>query len=187
MPLIVCSDIFGVTDSLKELVTRFLPDAQCIFISPFDDPDKTFSDESKAYEQFQASGSVQTYADRLASLVKNINKPVTVIGFSAGASAMWLAQALNKHQIERCLAFYPGQIRHYLSTRCEVTFDIVFPLTEKHFDVGAVIEHLSAHKNLSVHQCQFKHGFMNALSDNFDEVGYQSYGKYMAAWLEDKP
>jgi hypothetical protein len=56
-----------------------------------------------------------------------------------------------------------------------IEMDLFFPHFEPHFDVAALMSHISRGRNVRCHQTAYLHGFMNKDSTNFDADGYHQY------------
>ena len=187
MQLIVCTDIFGDSSELQTLLSDLeLSNFKIHVISPYSDTlyqNTVFDDESNAYDAFTSVGGVEAYAKHIEQFVRGVEQRFLVLGFSAGGAASWVAQNELPESIKACLLFYPGQIRHYTSLKAKSPVDIVFPGSEKHFELSTVISELEGIDGLSIKQCQYSHGFMNRLSENFNENGYAEYLQHIRQWL----
>jgi len=178
--LILVTDIFGETNWCQSLIQAWRSkghNAMCIspYIAPYDSlTDATlFANEQQAYKQFQLSGGMDSYADKVVQVLQQVtetNEPITCVGFSAGASALWRVSALNTITLTRCIGFYPGQIRYSLELTPLCPFTLVFPGSEDHFDVEAVIQHLVTKQNVDIVQVELKHGYANPQSNNFNDL-----------------
>ncbi|GHB74226.1 dienelactone hydrolase [Psychrosphaera saromensis] len=184
--LVLITDIFGETNWCQSLIQSWRAkghNAMCL--SPYINPyiatydsltDATlFANEEQAYQQFQLSGGIDKYAEKVEQALQQVtetNEPIICVGFSAGASALWkvAAKSFDKVALTHCIGFYPGQIRHSLELTPLCPFTLVFPGSEDHFDVEAVIQHLVTKQNVGVVQVELKHGYANPQSDNFNEV-----------------
>jgi dienelactone hydrolase len=189
--LVLITDIFGETNWCQSLIQAWRAkghNAMCIspytapYISPNDSlTDVTlFANEEQAYQQFQLSGGMDSYAEKVEQALQQAtpettpetNEPIICLGFSAGASALWkvAAKSFDKVALTHCIGFYPGQIRHSLELTPLCPFTLVFPGSEDHFDVEAVIQHLVTKQNVGIVQVELKHGYANPQSDNFNDV-----------------
>lgn len=200
--LIVASDIFGRTPHLEGLADALgaaVPGGAAI-VDPYGGEPRTlantfantfanrfanrFADEAEAHAAFLASGGLPAYAARLADELRRAGPGATLLGFSAGGAAVWLA-ACDPSLPLPCLAvcLYAGQVRHHadLVPRCPCR--LVFPVHEDHFDVAALAARLDGVPGVTAETAPFLHGFMNPLSKNFDAAGCREWTRRLAGLL----
>lgn len=185
MNILVCSDIFGSTAHLKHLLDQVTVSADQIhFIDPYDSISKSFSNEDEAYEYFTAKGGISSYIEKVAFAVNQKKDDFIVLGFSAGGAAAW--KALSDKQNQACIeliAFYPGQIRHYLELQPKQKTRLIFPSKEAHFNVAKVHQAVSAYVLVSSDISNYEHGFMNPISSGFNQQAYDKYVASLQDWL----
>lgn len=193
--VILVSDIFGVTAALKELAKE-LNDA--IIIDPYDSKMMNFSSETIAYEYFTQHIGLSQYTKHLSdSLQKLTELPYTsapstltqkldlyLIGFSVGASAIWLlpeekiSNLLNDLSLKG-ICFYGSQIRNVKEIEPVFEIELIFPDYERHFDVNELVNSLNKIENTNAIKAKYLHGFMNECSTNFHLTGYEEYIAYL--------
>ncbi|WP_372771096.1 dienelactone hydrolase family protein [Pseudoalteromonas sp.] len=169
MNILIASDIFGETASHLELCERFSKYHSVTSISPYQQKPPLFASESDAYHYFLKEGGMGNYLSRF-NYLECANEIEVVLGFSAGGAAIWAIQEILT-ALSQGVAFYPGQIRHYLETNIICPWQIVFAKFEHHFDQEDVLNMLVKNKNLSLYRAPFEHGFINPQSENFDVIG----------------
>ena len=178
---LIVTDIFGVTPSTQKLAKQLSAQYQLVsIIDPYKGIQQEFTNEVMAYQSFIALCGHDAYQDLVSQcLIQALSQPnnkILLIGFSAGASAVWRAidrdsnLAINSKINNRFLhftGFYPSHIRHYLNMipLCKTTF--IFPRHESHFNVQTVISELSKNTYSLCIQTRFLHGFMNPSSVNY--------------------
>lgn len=168
MNVIIAADIFGITDTLLNLQKQLSKHVEVAVFDPYHGEVQSFSDEEQAYQAFVESGGVDAYFEQLNVIMMFIEQPVVLIGFSAGAAALWrLTDDKLRYQASHFIGFYPGQIRHYLDITPGVDSTLIFPQHEPHFDVSDVMTQLN-HPSIQNRQLRVSHGFMNKLSPGFD-------------------
>lgn len=172
---LVISDIFGKTDALQKLI--FELNIEAVVIDPYQGQPMEFSDEQTAYQYFMKNVGLAHYqriiSDTTFATSKPVNsKPVNIVAFSVGASALW-AISETTNNVRSAMCFYGSQIRHYRDINPSFPIQLWFPRQEPHFDVLALRDSLQATSNVKAHSLPYLHGFMNKNSPNFDEVGYQ--------------
>ncbi|WP_062260634.1 dienelactone hydrolase family protein [Endozoicomonas arenosclerae] len=174
MQRFIVSDIFGRTDALENMADQ-LP-GQVQIIDPYNGKHMNFSDEADAYEYFVSHVGLKEYKNILINQVREISEPLTLLGFSVGASAIWSISdnALLK-SITGALAFYGSQIRNAQEVTPRFPVKLIFPEAEKHFDVSELIPSLLRKRNTDGIQVEYLHGFMNYYSPNYDSKGYEEY------------
>ena len=182
MKLIVVADIFGKTDSLEELAGELGEKYQAVkIVDPYATRNFDFTNEKEAYCYFQEKIGLEDYSCSLAEVLEDERHTVChIIGFSVGASALWLSsdKALF-HPKTKAVGFYSSQIRNFLHSKPLVDFDLFFPRYEEHFDVGEVVAELEINSGVNCYHTDYLHGFMNKKSTNYSEEGYRKYLKHM--------
>ncbi len=173
---LIIADIFGDSDALQ----RFAKDLGKPFkvISPYTKP-LHFNDEAAAYEHFMQQVGLQQYAQKIELQLEKLTSPVIILAFSVGASAIWLLSDKLEEKIQGNIAqvncFYSAQIRHSLTLEPILPMRLIFPAEETHFDINCVMQQLKSKSNVELIITPWLHGFMNHLSINFSDKGYQFY------------
>lgn len=172
MKKIIVTDVFGKTPALIELGDEIGADQ---IIDPYDSKAMRFDNETQAYRYFTENVGLDTYVNKVSKIIKNSSDETTLIGFSVGASAIWLLSTSEKAPkiVKHATCFYGSQIRHF--TQLSPTFELklIFPKSEPHFDVLALRLMLADKPKVTAIQVDFLHGFMNYHSSNFNQAGYQ--------------
>ncbi|MAD77666.1 MAG: hypothetical protein CML20_23355 [Rheinheimera sp.] len=179
----VITDIFGLCSGLDRLLQDLsgqpvnqAGDATLTItlIDPYQQQRQQFKDEQQAYSAYIDQCGHDNFASNVA---RALETPVDlVIGFSAGASALWRALSTPAAaNIKQAVLFYPGQIYQHLKLTPEVTTTLIFGATEPHFDVDAMVALLQQKPAVSAFKTCYQHGFMNPPSANFNEAGYRDY------------
>ncbi|VFQ45788.1 DUF3795 domain-containing protein [Desulfoluna butyratoxydans] len=181
---ILVSDIFGKTPDVTELGNE-LPGTFEI-VDPYCGLFMEFKEESAAYQYFTENIGLDRYCEILSKKIDESPGPVTLIGFSAGASAAWrLSETVSPDKVRRVVCFYGSQIRNWRAINPVVPTDLVFAREEPSFSVAELAEALSSKKNVRVHRSQYLHGFMNPASLNFHEAAYASYIHWLTGGLAE--
>ena len=158
MKIVMASDIFGECETHSELYSRLARHHSVIRVTPY---------EQQAYQSFLMSGGMTAYMKKLEYIANNQDVDV-LIGFSAGGAALWATQ----NQFDGCkhaIAFYPGQIREFLTVENTVSWDLIFACEEAHFDQTPVLQHLANKANVNVSLTPYHHGFINQRSTHFEK------------------
>lgn len=174
---LLATDIFGRTD----FTDRFCEELDQVFsslkiLSPYQDDVYNFSNEADAYRTYTEKCGHKKYESSLSDEIASISEPLYLIGFSAGASAVW--QAIGRQvflQLVGFTGFYPGQIRNHLDLSPCCKSRIVFAREEKTFDVREAAATLSTMPKVQCEISPFKHGFMNPLSENYNQDAERKY------------
>ncbi|GAA6183684.1 MULTISPECIES: hypothetical protein [Aliiglaciecola] len=169
--LVVCSDIFGQTESFKSWCKQILPaDWQLTIVSPYISS-VNFTDEALAYSAFQQAGGIQRYTLRIAAALAASLADKTVIGFSAGAASLYklLSEKDYSQSIDNFYGFYPGQIRFFTKLKPSLPTQLYFPHKEPNFNIDTVIDELAIHDNVKCQKTEFEHGFMNLASRGYNK------------------
>lgn len=188
--LLVATDIFGSTPQLQlalsslqqsmpeiELSIRIAQPASC------QSEPAVFANDQLAYQAFVRHGGLEHYQRQLASMLEQ-HQPDLLLGFSAGAAALWcaLGHADSSAPQTKALLCYGGQIRqHYLvAPRIPVT---CLWSDETHFDVVTQQRQLSQHSNLQQQHWPQQHGFINPYSAGFAAKAATEFWRRCQAWL----
>lgn len=181
--LFIAPDIFGHTpalDRLAEKIAGRTRPGKIKIIDPYDMDSygnrRFFRREEAAYDYFKAWSGIPEYSRRISDKVNRETNPVALVGFSAGASAIWhLSGEDNTPPVSCALGFYGSQIRHYPDIVPGFPVHLIFPDYEPHFDVDVLARAISSTPKVSCEKAPGRHGFMNEYSRNFDPELYQSY------------
>ncbi|HTD03384.1 hypothetical protein [Undibacterium sp.] len=167
MTVLIATDVFGITPAVSSLARSL--GGNCQLVSPFDDERSSYYSERLAYQAFLAEGGVARYADKIQSiLAKGAAGIQFAIGFSAGASALWLGSATpGFSRLQMLTLFYGSRIRDYasLAPRCPVR--LVFAEREPAFDPAELVAELRAKGHSAEVAKNTSHGFMNPYSGGF--------------------
>lgn len=186
MKIILVTDIFGTTPEVQELATTL--SSEHIIIDPYEGCEHAFQSESDAYQYFSSNGGMNKYVQHLKLALESIASPSKIIGFSAGASAIWHLSGApdfsgaqcgtgltNNHTIHAALLFYGGQIRTATDISPSFPVHIVLPKVEQHFDIQYLAAQIITKDMVSIEHSDYLHGFMNQRSDNFNLDAYEYY------------
>jgi dienelactone hydrolase len=186
MAIILVSDIFGKTPALVELAEEL--NAKLI-IDPYSGVDLGFKSEADAYAYFIEHIGFDAYFTLLTKAISSIgltsltpltepfNTPITLIGFSVGAAAIWRLSALKPTvkptvKIRNAICYYGSQIRKFTELEPRFNVKLIFPKSEPHFDVLALQNLLEIKPNVEVVNTEHFHGFMNQYSNNYVKTAY---------------
>lgn len=182
---IVCvADIFGLTEEFKQLAQHVLLsvekklgfECQGHLLGPYQKQPESFHSETQAYQYFTSKTSIISYESSLEETLSRLSEHTIIVGFSVGGSALW--QLLSRIEVKPCIGaicFYSSQIRHMTQLTPNIPTRLILPRTEQHFSITQLINKLTNKPNIILEKSQYLHGFMNALSSNYDPVAYQHY------------
>lgn len=188
--LLVACDIFGETPALRErLVT--LPavlygQLQLTLCQPDScgNTSTVFADDQLAYQAFLQQGGLERYQQQVLQKLTEL-QPDIVLGFSAGAAALWcsLSNSVVTGTTGQALLCYGGQIRQY----SELTPH--WPVTclwsdESHFDVMALQQQLRRSGNLRQQHWPQRHGFINPHSTGYDARAAAVFWQRCQHWIQ---
>lgn len=174
MQRLIVSDIFGRTPALERLALELQGDVE--IIDPYDSSVMEFENENDAYVYFTHNVGLDAYAEKLSNALKAMHSPVSLLGFSVGASASWkLSENPKTTNVVGAVLFYGSQIRHYSKIEPRFPTSLVFPKAEPHFLVTELISVLRQKENVHIHHAQEGHGFMNDHSQNYSVHAYKKY------------
>ena len=173
LTLIIAPDIYGLTPAVEELAGQLAAD-QVIPLDPYDGKSGWFTDQAKAYAHFTRHVGLAAYARSIYNLL--MDRPPdqrqgarVLLGFSVGASALWtLSDNHEFSDIRLCLGYYGSQIRNHTGIHPHWPMELIFPESEDHFDVNALVATLAGRDNLSLKTEPGRHGFMNPYAPDYD-------------------
>jgi dienelactone hydrolase len=181
MTILLATDVFGATPAMASIVRALGQD--CEVVSPFDDPHLYFQEEKTAYYAFLAQGGVSRYADKLTHILKERGTDIRMaVGFSAGASALWIASASEAAlRLQATILFYGSRIRDHKEVRPRCPVRLIFAENEAVFNAVDLCKELCS----SGHQAELargtRHGFMNPYSSGFDVNSQSTYLSQLAS------
>jgi dienelactone hydrolase len=176
MNRIVITDIFGKTPALDGFCNMYMD--QLHIVDPYSGVFMDFKNESDAYEYFMSNVGLDDYCEILATKIRELSDPITLIGFSVGASAIWrISKDLEFDIVSNAFCFYGSQIRNNLEIEPRFHIDLILPKSEPHFSVADLSVSLSNQVNVTIHPTEYLHGFMNVYSENYNKDGYDHYTK----------
>lgn len=170
MSIIIVSDVFGLTSELTQLAEEINTD---LIVDPYSGKYMCFREEQEAYSNFISHVGFENYLLTLKKVVEKQEKPIVLIGFSAGASIVWRISNENLNdKVKLGVCFYGTQIRNFTEVEPKFPIQLVLPKYEEHFDVDSLADQLSHKKNTQLSKVPFLHGFMNKRSVNFNQSAY---------------
>lgn len=171
MRTVIVTDIFGKTQAVVDFASA-VAKINNIF-DPYSGQDMAFENEKQAYQFFISNVGLEEYTEKLSDYLAAITDPVILIGFSVGASAIWNVSGNHHvHNISRAACYYGSQIRYRTSVTPHFPIELVFPKHEEHFSVSELMDSVRNRQNTKIRQVPYLHGFMNQLSDNYHQKGY---------------
>lgn len=183
MSLWVVTDIFGDQPPLRQQLATLGADYR--LVQPYQQQMPAFQTEDAAYHAFLAAGGMTAYIDKLQQQLADATEPVSLLGFSAGASAAWVCAADKRLKLNKVFGLYGGQIRDYsdLQPACPVT--LLFCQQEQHFSMPQLLEQLKGKAWLTIQSTPQPHGFVNPLSPNYQADAAQHFWSEVRRWLSD--
>ena len=180
MEIILATEIWGRTPHTDALADRLRPHAEKVTVTdPYDGRDPHFSSEEQAYAAYLDHGGLEPHARRITALALEGSHPAFLIGFSAGAGAVWATACTEDVPILHTCCFYGSAIRTMADRTPFSPVDLIFPDSEPHFDVNALAAELEDKPLTTCHRADAGHGFMNPLSRNHDETA----NRHWTDWL----
>lgn len=180
MDRIVVSDIFGRTDALEEICSRFSGNTE--IVDSYDSTFIEFKNENEAYFYFMSNVGLDKYCDMLREKIFQTPHTIKLIGFSVGASAIWqLSEKFSPSKVLGAVCFYGSQIRKIANINPSFQIRIILPVKEEKFSVADLLKILSQKKNVKIYKSDYLHGFMNKYSNNYNLSGYSRYLEWLSA------
>ena len=186
MDVVIVTDIFGVCESTDKLIAALKSAAYKLhLVDPYDGERYAFKNENEAYSAFIEHCSHEKYLSLTQNAIEQIN-PAMVIGFSAGANAVWRLCDLPVAMDKKLICFYPTRIHQYLALEVKAFVDVIFPLQEASFDVREIAQVIDCKENVSQQIMPFNHGFMNDRSQAFNKEA-EKLGFELIQYMLKKP
>lgn len=184
MNILLVTEIWGRTPYLESLATALRSTAAIVsVVDPYCGVDPHFSSEDEAYAHYLAECGHDEFARRVAHAVATASEPIFLVGFSAGAGAVWQVVTKGENDVvKRAACFYGSSIRTMSERTPTVQTDLIFSCFEPHFAVDEVMMSMQGKAMVHCHKADHGHGFMNPLSKNYSEKGYAQW----LAWIRDK-
>ncbi|WP_459854771.1 dienelactone hydrolase family protein [Humidesulfovibrio idahonensis] len=192
--ILVAADVFGITPELRlslapleaapkppkrGAASRKRHDHHLIeaeeltitFVSPHPF-NRTFRDETEGYAAFVEAGGVAAYAARVREALEAAPHCFDLaLGFSAGATALWLCLAdaeLEPWLPKRAELYYGSRIREHAHLEPRRQTRLIFAEKEASFDPAELAARLRGLGHNALVIPGSAHGFMNALSPGYD-------------------
>lgn len=183
MHIILGTEIWGRTPHVVTMAKSLAEIASVTVVDPYDGNAPEFASEEEAYARFLEAGGHDAYAVQMAQALAEADEPTYLLGFSAGAGAIWSAVCGDERGIAKgALCFYGSHIRNLMGLETKVPVEMVFSDKEKHFDVEPVARDLQDKENVQCYLTHFEHGFMNPVYEHFNA---DVYGFWMD-WIKDQ-
>lgn len=195
--LLVVTDIFGATPALQSALARLQADAaqqaggtpavalQIHICQPLScmSGEAVFANDQAAYQAFVQQGGLDSYLQQVNGALTD-QQPDLLLGFSAGAAALWCALnhtggTTGPHKALLC---YGGQIRQHHQSAPKVPVTCLWS-DETHFDVVALQQQLRHYNNLRQLHWPQHHGFINPHSAGFDAVAAAEFWRRCQQWI----
>ncbi|BDQ37173.1 dienelactone hydrolase [Pseudodesulfovibrio nedwellii] len=189
MLVILVTEIWGRTPHVDLMAeTLGLISNMVKVVDPYDETDQQFTNEEEAYSSFITRCGHDEYTRRVSHAVSRATEPVHLVGFSAGAGAVWATVCEGiKDTVHDALCFYGSSIRTMLDAVPTVPVELIFPEHEPHFNVQDVVHTLREKPMTQCHTVPYGHGFMNPLSANYDSEGYKLWSQWIQNHLISFP
>ena len=184
LPVLVAADVQGVHGPLRALFGGL--GAPVAFVSPWDGDGAPFATEQEAAAAFHAQNGLAHYQTKIAAAAGA--GPVCLVGFSVGATALWLHTARTHcHPGSRAFLFYGSRIREHVGVvpRCAVS--AVFAETEPAFAPAAVARRIASATAHCAVVAGTRHGFMNPRSPAFCAARAQAQLERIRRFLDAGP
>lgn len=183
MDILLATEIWGRTPHVDALANSLHPFAGRVMVAdPYDGRDPCFPNETSAYAAYLEHCGHEEYARRVTLAAAEAAEPVFLVGFSAGAGAVWTAICTENLPVAGACCFYGSAIRNLSDTTPNAPVDLIFPDQEDHFDVAALADVLAAKPLTRCHRAGAGHGFMNPLSANYSPAEH----RFWMDWLISK-
>lgn len=183
--LLVATDIFGATPALQQALVALQGNDQSLQID-ICQPDSceggpVFADDQLAYQAFVQQGGLEGYQSKVYASLQ-AKQADLLLGFSAGAAALWCVLSTVRPQAGKALLCYGGQIRQHTALMPQ------WPVTclwsdELHFDVRALQQQLQQYSGIEQQHWPQQHGFINPHSKGYQAQAAAEFWRRCQHWL----
>ena len=186
--LLVATDIFGATPALQQELAVLKANHHSLQID-ICQPDScqsvpVFANDQLAYQAFVEQGGLERYQSQVQSRLQAQQADV-LLGFSAGASALWCALSTARAGAGKALLCYGGQIRNYSALIPQWPVTCVWA-DELHFDVRELQQTLRHQPGLQQEHWQLPHGFINPHSTGYQAQAAAAFWRRCQDWLNSE-
>ena len=185
--LLIVTDVFGNTPAIASFARQFPVSSLIVSAFPTEPGQPMpYPSEQLAYHAFIAGGGVAAYAHKLAGLLQEHQASLRfAIGFSAGASALWMNSASPAMaNLEQAVLFYGSRIREYREILPACPVKLVFAEQEAAFEPAELVADLRRRGHAAEMLKGSRHGFMNPYSAGFCLKTQERYLKELQKMLE---
>ncbi|MCH8619263.1 hypothetical protein [Undibacterium sp. TS12] len=182
--LLIVTDVFGNTPAVASFARQF--SIPSLIVSPHHDEQVQFPNEQLAYHAFIADGGIAAYAEQLARQLEAHQSSLRfAIGFSAGASALWLNSGNTcMSTMEQTVLFYGSRIRDHREIQPLCPVRMLFAEQEVAFEPAELVNDLRRRNHDAELLRGTRHGFMNPYSSGFCLKTQERYMKELLAMTE---
>jgi len=183
--LLVATDIFGATAALQQALAALQAENHQLEIE-ICQPDScrsvpVFTDDQLAYQAFMQQGGLERYQLQVKARLQ-AHPADLLLGFSAGAAALWCVLNTISAGAGKALLCYGGQIRQHSELAPQ------WPVTclwsdESHFDVQALQLLLQQYSQIQQLHWPQPHGFINPHSKGYQPQAAAEFWQRCQQWL----
>lgn len=164
--ILVASDIFGMTEAFQRLARSL--GAEPVLLCAHEDQALCLQSEAEAYERFMQTGGVGAYVHRMRAVLADDPAITALVGFSAGATAGWIAAcSVEAQRLGTAVLFYGSRIRDHAALIPACPVRLIFAEHEDGFDPRPLVQGLAARGIPAELVRGAGHGFMNELSAKY--------------------
>lgn len=162
--LLIVTDVFGNTPAVAGLLRQLAVPA--IVVAPFSSEAMSFRSEQEAYQAFIVEGGVARYANKVADVLRAHQADIRyAVGFSAGASALWINSDSDvMSHLQSAVLFYGSRIRDYRQIQPLCPMRLIFAEQEAAFEPAELVRDLRQRGHVADIAKNTLHGFMNPYS-----------------------
>jgi len=166
--LLIATDIFGHTPDVQAFARQLGGTAR--IVSPYGTERPRFASEMEAYAAFSSRTSITKYSEDVSARLRGQAFDLA-LGFSAGASALWICLGHVAPWLpKRAELYYGSRIRDHMNLRPCCPTRLIFAAQEASFDPEDLALRLCALGHDAKVILGSAHGFMNPLSTGYDEA-----------------
>lgn len=169
--IILIHEIYGINDHMEhtaQLISNKGYDVYCPNLLNRDA--FHYDNEKEAYQYFKNEigfGKAQEKVINLVNSLRDKYKTIIFWGYSVGATIGWLCSEYEGIG-NAVIGYYGSRIRDYTNLSPKIPVLLLFPETEKSFNVHELSNQLHCKPNVQIELFKGKHGFANPFSKNLN-------------------
>lgn len=183
--IILLHEIYGINAHMQDAAAALEARGFAVYCPDLLGTAYGYDQEAAAYGHYMRIGfaAAAGRAADLAATLAGRHPRLYLVGYSAGATAAWLAS--DRGLFAGVVGYYGSRIRDYLDVAPACPVLLLFPSHEAAFSVPALAGELAAGEKVKVHVLPGRHGFADRHSQRYDAAAAAEADALAAAFLKE--